>query len=74
LAVLFPIYYYRFPNLTNRQAIWALCGMFVGGFCWAEAATLGYRYTNDVKAIAAVMLIGGILGWLAAKVLRAERN
>jgi hypothetical protein len=48
--------------------------MFVGGFCWAEAATLGYRYTNDVKAIAAVMLIGGILGWRAAKVLRAERN
>jgi slime mold cyclic AMP receptor len=60
-------------SMTTRQAIWAVCGMLVGGFCWIGGVFLGYRYGLNygaaTQALNAAILIGGILGWIAAKVL-----
>jgi hypothetical protein len=75
LCLLYPMYLYRFPNLTNREAAWVICGMIAGQICWVVAVGMGYRlHTMGAHTIAASTLIGGIFGWLAAKVFRTERN
>jgi hypothetical protein len=63
------------PELTDRQAIWVAWGMAAGFICWAVAAGMGYRLeTKGANTIAACTLIGGLPGWLAARVFHAERD
>jgi hypothetical protein len=62
--------------MTNRQAILALCGGFVGILGWIARAALGFRYAlnfgDSDQAFAVFCLVGDTLSWLAAKVLHVE--
>jgi hypothetical protein len=78
LAVAFLLALMRFnniPKLTNREAIWIPCGMVAGVVFWIAAVTLRYRYASvQPNPLMATTVIGGILGWIAAKVFYAARK
>jgi heme A synthase len=75
LAVVFLVHRYVHPRTTWR-AIFATCGMVLGGILGAVIAT---RYLNSGDrrpVVYACVLLGGLLGWfvawLVAWVLRLE--
>jgi hypothetical protein len=71
LAVAFVLVLMRrdhIPKLTNWGAGGTICGMLVGGICWAEGTALGYRYAlnfgSGVQALEGTVLIGEYSGGL----------
>jgi hypothetical protein len=59
---------------SKRQAIFALCGMFVGLLCCIWGIAYGYRYGLNYGdrrlAYFAACVIGGLVGLITGKVLR----
>jgi len=71
-CVLF-IILYRGPKLTDREAVWTLCGMLFGTIFWIVALVLELPHIYrplEPNPLMAVTVIGGVLGWAAAKALR----
>jgi len=67
------IIFYRGPRLTNREAVWVLCGMLFGTTFWIAAVILKLPHIYrpyEPNPLVAVTVIGGMLGWVAAKALR----
>jgi threonine/homoserine/homoserine lactone efflux protein len=57
--------------MTNGQARWVVGGMCVGAICWIAAGAAGYRYALlEPNPLMALTVIGGLLGWIAAKIFR----
>jgi hypothetical protein len=75
-CVLF-VSFYRGPKLTNREAVWALWGMFFGAIFWIVAIVIKLPHIyplSQPNPLTAVTLIGGLLGWIAAKVFRVKSD
>jgi hypothetical protein len=58
--------------MTSRQFAWVLGGLLLGAIIWIALRTTAYiqGYDHVVLPAAAFVLIGGLLGWIGAKMFR----
>ncbi len=60
--------------MTSRQLSWVLGGLLLGAITWIVLRTIAYiqGHNHVVLTAAAFVLIGGLLGWISAKILRIK--
>jgi hypothetical protein len=60
--------------MTSRQLAWVLGGLLLGAIIWIALRTIAYiqGHNHMVLTAAAFVLIGGLLGWIGAKILRIK--
>jgi hypothetical protein len=60
--------------MTSRQLNWVLGGLLLGAIIWIVLRTVAYvqGHNHLVLTAAAFVLIGGLLGWIGAKILRIK--
>ena len=60
--------------MTSRQLSWVLGGLLLGAITWIVLRTIVYiqGHNHVVLTAAAFVLIGGLLGWISAKILRIK--
>lgn len=56
--------------MSKRQAICVAVGMSLGVAVWAAIAILGRQALVQANPLGASMLMGGLVGYLAARILR----
>jgi hypothetical protein len=60
--------------MTSRQLAWVLGGLLLGAIIWIVLRTIAYiqGHNHAVLTATAFVLIGGLLGWIGAKILRIK--
>jgi hypothetical protein len=60
--------------MTSRQFAWVLGGLLLGAIVWIALRTMAYiqGYNHVGLTAAAFVLIGGLLGWVCAKLFRIK--
>jgi hypothetical protein len=60
--------------MTSRQISWILGGLLLGAIIWIVQRTVGHiqGHTLTIMTACAFVLIGGLLGWIAVKILRIK--
>jgi hypothetical protein len=60
--------------MTSRQLNWLLGGLLIGAIAWIVLRTIAYLEGQGHVGLtaAAFVLIGGLLGWIGAKILRIK--
>jgi hypothetical protein len=60
--------------MPDRQLAWVLGGLLLGAIIWIVLRTIAYiqGHNHVVLTAAAFVLIGGLLGWVGAKIFRIK--
>jgi hypothetical protein len=60
--------------MTSRQLGWVFGGLLLGAIIWLALRTIAYiqGHNHLVLTASAFVLIGGLLGWISAKILRIK--
>lgn len=67
--------------MTSRQISWVLGGLLFGAVIWIALRTVTYIQGHNhivfgpnhvVLSATAFVLVGGLLGWIGAKILRIK--
>jgi hypothetical protein len=60
--------------MTNRQIAWLLGGLLLGAVLWIVLRSIAYIHGHNhaILTPTAFVLIGGLLGWIAPRILRIK--
>jgi hypothetical protein len=60
--------------MHGRQLAWVLGGLLIGAISWIVLRTIAYiqGHNHVILTATAFVLIGGLLGWVGAKIFRIK--
>jgi hypothetical protein len=60
--------------MPGRQLAWVLSGLLLGAIIWIVLRTIAYiqGHNHVILTATAFVLIGGLLGWVGAKIFRIK--
>ena len=60
--------------MPGRQLAWVLSGLLLGAIIWIVLRTIAYiqGHNHVILTATAFVLIGGVLGWVGAKIFRIK--